>query len=211
MKMKNYVYIGIDLETKKAFVVDPVWELKRIERCLEEEGAVLDKILLTHSHMDHVQLANQMAKKYNVSVYMSKEEIEHYKYHCTNLHSFHDNEIISVGEMKIRCLVTPGHTSGGACFLVEEYAFTGDTLFIEGCGMCKIPGGSATDMYHSIQRLKRELSDDVRIYPGHQYYKVPGQTMEYLKEHNIYLVIEDINHFIAFRNRKNIKGMLSFK
>lgn len=211
MQMKNYVYVGIDPATRKAFVVDPAWDIRKIEQCLEQENAVLDKVLLTHSHIDHVNLANQLAKKYNVPVYMSQEEIDYYKFRCANLQSFCDKEMITVGTKNIRCLVTPGHTKGGACYLVEEHAFTGDTLFIEGCGMCKLPGGSALEMFYSLQRLKKEFTAETRIYPGHRYVDMPGQTMEYVKEHNIYLAMNDKEHFIAFRNRKKIKGLLSFK
>lgn len=211
MQMKNYVYVGIDPETRKAFVVDPAWDMGKIEQCLEQENAILDKVLLTHSHMDHVNLANQLAKKYNVPVYMSQEEKDYYQFRCFNLHSFRDEETIAVGTKKIRCLVTPGHTKGGTCYLVEKHAFTGDTLFIEGCGMCKIPGGSASEMFYSVQRLKKEFTDETLIYPGHRYYNMPGQTMEYVKEHNIYLNMDDKERFISFRNRKGIKGLFSFK
>ncbi len=209
-QMKNYVYVGIDTSTRKAFLVDPVWELDKIEQCCRQEKVILDKIFLTHSHIDHVQLADTFARKYDIPVFMSEQEIAFSKYSCYNLHSFVDNDTITVGNIVVQCFVTPGHTVGGACFLTGKHIFTGDTLFIEGCGFCQFHGGSATQMYNSVQRLK-ELPDDTKVYPAHQYNEAPGVTMKFVKNNNIYMSLDDREEFIKFRNRKNITGLFSFK
>ena len=211
MKIVNYIYIGIDLASGKAIVVDPAWNLREIERCLEEENAVLNKILITHSHMDHVNLADKMAKKYNIPVYISQKERDYYHFESTNLHVFQDGEQLDFGSMKVHCYVTPGHSKGSTCYLIENNLFTGDTVFIEGCGMCKFAGGSAEDMYHSFQRLKASIADEVLVYPAHRYHAELGQTMQFVKDHNIYFAIQDIETFVKFRNRPNIKGAFRFK
>ena len=211
LKMINYVYIGIDVQTKKAFVIDPAWDMSAIKQCLDEEEAVLDKILITHSHVDHVNLADRLAKQYGVSVYISEIEKEYYHFQCRNLECFCDGDILRVGNLQIQCMVTPGHSKGSACYFVENHLFTGDTVFIEGCGLCQFAGGSAEEMYHTFQRLKDSISDNVLIYPSHRYGKMPGQTMKFVKDHNIYFSISDVEHFVSFRNRPNVKGTFSFK
>lgn len=211
LKIVNYVYIGIDVETGRAVVVDPAWNLQEIERVLREEHAVLDMILLTHSHMDHVNLADTMALKYDVPVYISWIEKEYYHFQCAHVRCFQDGDVLSLGDSHIVCYVTPGHSKGSTCYLIENNLFTGDTVFIEGCGMCKFAGGSAEDMYHSFQRLKASIADEVLVYPAHRYHAELGQTMQFVKDHNIYFAIQDIEAFVKFRNRPNIKGAFRFK
>lgn len=210
MGMVNYIYVVIELATRKAVVIDPAWNLSAIERCLEEEGAELNMILLTHSHMDHAQLADKIAEKYGVPVFISQAEKEYYHFKCVNLHVFQDEEQLELGNIKIECIVTPGHSRGSTCYLIENNLFTGDTVFMEGCGICKFSGGSAEEMYDSFQRLKAIIGEDVLVYPGHRYHSELGQTMGFVKEHNIYFAISDIEKFVAFRNRSNVKGMFRF-
>lgn len=211
MQFRNYVYIGMDRKTRNAFVVDPAWEMKKIEGLLEREHLKLDKILLTHSHLDHINLANQLAEKYDALVFMSEEEIKYYHFDAPNLIGFSDMETIPIGQQRIRCILTPGHTKGGACYWFGNHLYTGDTVFMEGCGICKTPGGSASEMYHSIQKLKALITDETKIYPGHSYGSELGKEFGYVNAHNIYFQIETEDAFVKFRNRSNIKGIFNFK
>lgn len=199
------------MESKKAFVIDPAWDMNAIQGCLDDEKAVLEAIFVTHSHVDHVNLVWEMVERYDVPVYMSEAEVQYYKYRCKNLRCFEDGDIVQIGNLEIQCLVTPGHSKGSACYLVENSCFTGDTVFIEGCGLCQFPGGSAEDMFETFQRLKTVLWDEVLIYPGHCYGKEVGQPMKIVKNHNIYFSISEKEHFVSFRNRSKIKGVFSFR
>ncbi|MDT3425552.1 glyoxylase-like metal-dependent hydrolase (beta-lactamase superfamily II) [Paenibacillus forsythiae] len=201
----NYIYVIVDRTSKQAIIVDPAWEKKLIARMLEELRVELTTILLTHSHNDHVNEAEALARMYNARVYMSAREISYYGYRCTNLHSFEDGKTIPVGDTLVTCLLTPGHTVGSACFLLPGSLFTGDTIFIEGCGVCHFPGGSPESMYESVQRIKNTISPDIRIYPGHSYGKEPGLPFSYLLQYNIYFQFDESEQFIRFRMRKNQK------
>ncbi|TCS93642.1 MBL fold metallo-hydrolase [Hazenella coriacea] len=207
----NFSYVVVDPITKSAFVVDPAWELSKITSKLYELNVDLVAILLTHSHYDHVNLVDPLVKKYNPNVYMSKSEIDYYQFKCRNLNAINDKEIIQVGNIEIECLLTPGHTVGGMCYLLSDSIFTGDTIFIEGCGICTGDGGSVVDMFESIQKVKSLVSPYVRVYPGHSYGKVPGQTLECLRKENIYFQLDKKEYFISFRMRKNQKGIFDFK
>lgn len=206
----NYVHIGIDLDTRKAFVVDPAWNLEAITKYLQREELCLEMVLLTHSHMDHVDLANEIAELYHVPVYISRTEAEYYHFTCRNRVLFEDMEELSVGTKKITCIETPGHTKGSTCFLFDNSLCSGDTIFIEGCGICNLDGGSAYDMFHSFQKIRSMLSEDTLIYPSHRYKNEPGQTFEFVKNSNIYFAISNPEDFANFRNRPNFKGTLEF-
>jgi len=207
----NYSYIVLDKITKSAMIVDPAWELNKIENKLNQLNANLVAIFLTHSHYDHVNMVNPLVKKYNPAVYMSKQEIGYYRYRCSNLEGLNDEETVKVGETDVTSILTPGHTAGGMCYLLQNSLFTGDTIFIEGCGICCGYGSSAAQLFESIQRVKSRIPENVNVYPGHSYGKPSGQTLKYLTKENIYFQIEKKEHFIDFRMRKNQKGLFDFK
>lgn len=206
----NYTYLIVEPKTRYAIVVDPAWELDKITRWLEKKQAELRAILLTHSHYDHVNLVPTLSDLMQPDVFMSQKEIDASGFRCKRLHGVDDHERLLLGGFPVHCLLTPGHTVGSMCFQLEKSLFTGDTLFTEGCGACSMPGGSPEAMYLSVQRLKAEIKDDVRIFPGHSFGRPPGQTMGHLCKNNIYLQLNR-EHFIRFRMRKNQRNLFDFQ
>lgn len=209
---KNYVYIIVDKETGKTAVVDPSWDCSLIVDMLKKKELNLDIILLTHSHIDHAYCVDSLIKKYgNVEVFISDIEQQFYGYSVGNLNSLKDEEQILLGETKITCMLTPGHTKGSMCYLLENSFFTGDTIYAEGCGICSTTGGDAGEMYHSIQKIKQSVNSHVRIYAGHSFGKEQGMTLKEISKYNIYFQMNDINNFIKFRNRKQQLHYFEFK
>ena len=88
---------------------------------------------------------------------------------------FVDGDIIEIGSMKVDVMHTPGHTPACMTYVVGDAAFVGDTMFMPdfGTARCDFPGGSAEDLYASIQKILT-LPDDTRIFVGHDY-KAPGR------------------------------------
>lgn len=207
---KNNVYVIVDKETKRMTIIDPACSMKQIEEIVTSLDLTLDTVLVTHTHFDHTRCIDDLVNQYSCKVYVSRIEADYYFYHCKNLHLFENDEVIRLGKTWIRCLLTPGHTVGSTCFLLENSLFTGDTIFMEGCGLCTANGGSASSMYHSIARLKQQVGDSVLVYSGHTYNIQPGKSMSYLKQNNIYLIIEEEKQFVEFRMRKNQKNLFHF-
>ncbi|PWU67371.1 MBL fold metallo-hydrolase [Gracilibacillus dipsosauri] len=206
----NYSYLIVEPNSRNAIVIDPAWELEKITKLLKKNNAKLRAILLTHSHYDHTNLVPTLSEAMQPDVFLSQKEINASGFRCERLHAINDNDSLSLGGLSFRCLLTPGHTTGSMCFYLGNSLFTGDTLFTEGCGVCIRPGGSPEAMYSSIQRLKREIKNDVCIFPGHSFGMPPGQTMEHLRKNNIYLQLNR-EHFIKFRMRKNQLGLFDFQ
>src|SRR5215471_21511072 len=73
--MKNYSYLVIDPGTRQAVIVDPAWQMEKIDQALIDTQASLSGVLITHSHPDHIDLAEPIAQKYDCPIWMSKEEI----------------------------------------------------------------------------------------------------------------------------------------
>lgn len=84
---------------------------------------------------------------------------------------FKDGDTFQLGDMEGRVIYTPGHTPACVCYVLGDAVFTGDTIFMPdfGTARCDFPGGSSSDLYSSVRRLYDELTDDVRVFVGHDY------------------------------------------
>lgn len=189
--MGNLVYFIGDPLTNKVAVVDPAWETKAILKTAEKHSWQIVAVLLTHGHHDHINALPELLKTVTVPVYISSQEAAFYRPDCPNLHFTVDHAKIKVGNIDIECLYTPGHTPGCQCFRIGNRLMTGDTLFIDGCGRCDLPGGDPQTMIKTLIKLKAELPDDTIIYPGHSYGRKLFDTFGSQKITNPYLVAPD--------------------
>lgn len=208
---KNYTYLIVDKVSKHAAIIDPAWEFETIVKTIEELNVRLTTILLTHSHVDHVNMVQPLLNRFNLQVFMSSEEIRFYNFTCERLNPVQNFDTIYLGQTPISCLLTPGHTFGGLSFLLSDSFFTGDTVFIEGCGICHAQGGSPEELFDSIQKIKRDVPSHVRIYPGHSFGKEPGYTLHHLMDENIYFQIGWKKQFVDFRMRKGPNHFFDFQ
>jgi hydroxyacylglutathione hydrolase len=209
--IKNYNYLVVDPVSRQAVIVDPAWEMAKIVRALADTKATLSGVVVTHSHPDHIHLAQAVAEKYGCSIWMSKEEIAASGFAVPQLVGIGKTPW-GVGRMVIEPILTPGHTPGSTCYLVGTNLFTGDVLFAEGCGICE-DVRAAHAMFASLERLKARLQPTTRIFPGHSYGIAPGQVLAQLLKENIYLQFSDKDSFAAFRLRRgqSTARMLAFR
>lgn len=198
--MTNYNYLVVDAVTGAAVLVDPSWQPDLVMAAVENAGARVEGILLTHSHPDHVDLARLLGQHYACPLWMSHEEIAWSGFSAPGLVGI-DETPFAVGSMTIQPTLTPGHTPGCMCYRIGDNLFSGDVLFAEGCGICPDLDG-AHRMYESLQRLRGQLRDTTRVYPGHSFGLVPGQPFATVLRENIYLQFGNRNDFAAFRLRK---------
>ncbi|MFA5879166.1 MAG: MBL fold metallo-hydrolase [Candidatus Margulisiibacteriota bacterium] len=177
--MQNYTYL-IKFDKNKALLIDPGWEPQKIAAALE--GLDLIAILLTHGHFDHCTAVPEIQQKFQVPVYLSKFEADLY---CpkAKLVAVADQEELTFSDLTIKCLLTPGHTPGSQCFLLDTNLFTGDTLFLEGCGRWDLPFGNKEDLKKSIKKIAG-LPDATVIYPGHNYHELNFDTLAHQKISN---------------------------
>jgi glyoxylase-like metal-dependent hydrolase (beta-lactamase superfamily II) len=205
----NYTYLVRD-DTGAAVLVDPGAEFDTLSRSIINAQANLKGILLTHHHADHTGLAGEFAAWAGVPVFMSRREIEFYRFSCTNLTPVEpDFPFFSAG-MEIMPLHTPGHTIGSTCYGIGNYLFSGDTLFIEGCGMCFGRGSDPINLHESLRKLRMMVNPSARVYPGHSYGAEPGAPFAQILRDNIYFHL-NVNDFIRFRMRNNQNRLFDFK
>jgi hydroxyacylglutathione hydrolase len=209
-RMKNNNYPVVDPFSHQAIIIDPAWQMEKIEAMLASTRADLRGILITHTHFDHINLARRVAGLYNCPIWMSKQEIAASGFRATQLVGIDETPWL-VGKLSIEPILTPGHTPGCVCYLIGNNLFTGDVLFAEGCGICQ-DVQSAYAMFDSLELLKSRINPQVRIFPGHTYVKPPGQMFSELLRYNIYLQFGDEKSFAAYRLRKgqSVSKLLDF-
>jgi hydroxyacylglutathione hydrolase len=197
--MENYVYfIGSNIN-KELYIVDPAWEVDSIRKFAEDEGYSIKAALITHGHPDHTNGINELLSTHDIPIYVSQEEAWFYKPIGENIIEVKDDHQVEIGGIKIEFLHTPGHTPGSQCFLVDGKLVAGDTLFLDGCGRCDLPGGNAEIMYETIHNKLMKLPKSTVIYPGHNYHHLKHDTLEAQMQSNPYMACTNLQEFLSAR------------
>ena len=195
-QMRNFSYLIGDRETGDTVVVDPAYAADDLVDIIEAHGMKLSGALVTHHHPDHVGGAMmgfelkglaELLERQSVPVHVNSLEAEWVSRVTgiarSDLTSHEHGDKISVGDVEIEFLHTPGHTPGSQCFLLDGMLVAGDTLFLEGCGRTDFPGGSVDDMYRSLQQLA-QLPGDPTVFPGHWYSMEPSASLSDVRRNN---------------------------
>ncbi len=168
-------YLLLDEETKEAAVIDPADEADTLRRAVEDAGARLRYILLTHGHRDHTLAAPELHRMFpDAEVYIhekDKGQVGNYRYPMEELIGpelkfYADGDELKLGALTIEVIHTPGHTGGSVCLKCENTLFTGDTLFAGSMGRIDLPGAVPEEMRSSLARLAA-LEGDYDVLPGH--------------------------------------------
>ena len=214
-EMANLAYLIGSRAERKAFVVDPAWNVKGLLDQAARDDIEIVGALVTHYHQDHVGgevfghsiegLAALLAL-HPVPIHANTHEIEG----LIKVTGVSENELVAhasgdrleIGGIGVRLIHTPGHTPGSQCFLVEEahqagHLVAGDTLFLNACGRVDLPGSDPRAMYESLETLKR-LPDDTTLYPGHLYSPEGQDSMGQQKRTNPYLRAASVDVFLSF-------------
>lgn len=195
--MHNFGYLVGDPQTQQAAVIDPAWEVEPLFETAKADGYTFSAIWITHGHPDHMNGLPDFLKKHNVPVYISQQELALFKPVGLNVIEVADQAQIKLGSLIVTGIHTPGHTPGGMCYKVGPNLFTGDTLFINCCGRCDLPGSDPRAMYHSLYNKLLRLPEDTIIYPGHAYHRLKSATLKEVKALNPSLQCTSLQDFLA--------------
>jgi len=161
----NYMYLIIDAATRQAAVVDPVEPLKLMNEA-SRRGLQITAVLTTHSHGDHDGGNHHIRQLLpSVPVYGGRGDGV-----AGVTREVGDGEVIQVGGLHFTALLTPGHTPAHICYYLQaprlRAVFTGDCMFVGGCGNFHV--GPASLFHASFMKLNA-LPDDTLLYVGHEY------------------------------------------
>lgn len=176
-------YIVACEETGKAAVVDPGGDEKKILNEIKSKGYVVDYIIATHGHPDHVCGNHKIQEATGAKIVMhtldsrffNKPEVRNY-FSMLGLEpspptdlEVEEGDIIAIGNISLKVIHTPGHTPGGMCLYNAPDLITGDTLFVGGLGRTDFPGGSHEELLKSIRTKLLVLPPETVVWPGHGY------------------------------------------
>lgn len=193
--MENFVYLVGDSESREAAVVDPAWDVEAILRAARDRDLSIKTILITHTHFDHINGVEALLNETDARVFVHKVESGVLQY-SSNIKKIESGDSIRLGSLEVTFIHTPGHTPGSQCFHVADRLITGDTLFINGCGRCDLPGGDPREMYESLARRLSKLDDQTIIYPGHHYAEVTHGKLGDERRRNPYLLAGSLDGFL---------------
>ena len=194
--MANFVYLIGSRKTHEVAVVDPAWDVDQILAVAEADDLHIKHLIITHSHPDHINGVEEMLNKTDARIYIHKAEAEFHKAMWSNMVKTDGGDTLSIGDVTITFVHTPGHTPGSQCFSIGDKLVSGDTLFIGSCGRTDFPGGDAETMYDTLTNVLGKFDDDTWLYPGHNYADVQISTIGYEKRTNPTMRFSDLQTFL---------------
>ena len=202
--MQNFTYLIGSRSTREVVIVDPAWDVNGLINHIAERDYILKGALVTHYHPDHcggsfsghnVEGVAELLENQVLKIYVHSEEADGLKQVTgvsdTDMVKVSSGDVLSIGDVDVEFLHTPGHTPGSQCFRIKQTLVSGDTLFINDGGRVDLPGSDSEDMYRSLQKLA-DLPDETLLLPGHNYGHVPNATMAETKQQNTYLQVKDL-------------------
>jgi hydroxyacylglutathione hydrolase len=167
-------YIVMDEDTKETAIIDPGGDADEIIEAADEMKAKVKYVLLTHGHKDHTGAASEVAEHYGAALAINEKDARvspadflEGKFSKEAEISLKDGVVLRLGNSEMKCIETPGHTSGGVSFLIDSMLFTGDTLFSGSIGRTDLGGGDLFTIISSIKGKIMTLDDDTIVLPGH--------------------------------------------
>lgn len=192
--IENNMYLVMDEKSHDAVLIDATQDIPELKKVVDELGANVKYILITHGHFDHIMGLNSLKKTLNAPAVICKDDLVI----SDNVNEFtrlfgvpdivpptyekfvKDGDVLDVGDMQIKVIQTPGHTEGGVCYLIGENLFSGDTLFKQSVGRTDLFGGNLEKIRHSVKEVLFKLDENIKVFPGHG----PITTIAYEKKYN---------------------------
>ena len=170
--------------TKRAVVIDPGGDLPEVERAITRASVCVDKIWLTHGHVDHVAGASDLKTNLKVSIegphkddlfllqHVAETGRSYGMWNASNVTPdrwLEEGDQVQIGELTFNVLHCPGHSPGSIVYFnpVQRLAIVGDVLFAGSIGRTDLPGGDYQQLIESIKDKLLPLGDDVAIISGH--------------------------------------------
>lgn len=202
-RLNNYhtdenTYLVYDETTKDGFVIDPGYHADGVLTAAKEDQVNIKFILITHCHYDHISGLEELREKTGAPLVSGEKCAVNVTDPDINLSLgglgmrifakkpeivLSDGQEITIGQMRIKCINTPGHTNCSVCYECGGHLFSGDTLFLRNVGRWDLPTGDEDSLVRSIQERLYCLDEDMTVHPGHG----ADTTVGYEKKFNLYV------------------------
>lgn len=184
-------------DKSEGIIIDPGVSSEDISEVATNAGLRISYIILTHTHIDHICNMDAVRDQTGGKVLVHEADAAALSDHWFNGSALFgkpvtfrkpdafvkDGDILTIGDMKIEIIHTPGHTPGGICIKAENSIFSGDTLFRRSIGRTDLGNGDYNQIISSIKNKLLTLDTSTKVYPGHG----EATTIGYEREHNPFL------------------------
>lgn len=190
-------YIVHKKDSEHCFVVDPGDSGDKIANYIRDQKMILDHILLTHGHFDHIQGVRDLKNAIRCEICaldIEKELLSDARMNVSAMTGrpeeleadiwLRDGQQFESAGIAMKVIHTPGHTKGSCCYFLEEQKvlFSGDTLFMESVGRADLPTGNEKDLMQSVREKVLTLPGETKVFSGHG----PATSIEYEQANNLY-------------------------
>ncbi len=195
-----FAYIIGSEEAGEALVIDPAADGEWLLQEAQKNKLTIKYIVNTHSHIDHVMGNKKMKDLTGAQIVIHEAEAPYIAAQPAHMMSMfgadnsppaditvREDDLITVGDISLKVIHTPGHSPGSICLFCNGLVFTGDTLFVGGVGRTDLQGGSWHTLVDSIRNKLFALPDSTVVLPGHNYGEAPKSTIGVEKVHNPYV------------------------
>ncbi len=190
---RNLAYMVTDPRTKQAAVIDPSYDPLALVEHAKLEGLAIRYAFNTHDHPDHTN-GNAAFERATGVRPLKLGAIDPATGTCIE-----DAAVLPLGDLSIRILHTPGHTTDSICLLIDGALFTGDTLFVGKVGGTDL-GAGAREQYESLHRKLLTLPPETHVYPGHDVGETPSSSVGVEKATNPFLLQPDFPSFVHLKS-----------
>lgn len=193
--VRTNCYIVYSEATKKAVIIDPAADSRRIMEEISGLGVMPEAVLLTHGHFDHMLAAESLKNGYQIPICVHKadaqlvkhpdlncsEQFLHMAYAVSANEELEDGQTLGFLDGALTVISTPGHTAGSCCYYAakENILFSGDTLFQGSVGRTDLPTGSAATLVNSIREKLFTLPEETLVLSGHGDQTTIGEEKQY--------------------------------
>ena len=192
----TYSYLLGDAIAQEAILIDPVvTHTAQYQELVEQLGLRLVIALDTHVHADHITGLGQLRDATRCSTIMG----EHSRAECVS-ETVREGDVVSIGNIALKTLYTPGHTDDSYSFVVNDRVFTGDTLLIRGTGRTDFQNGDPQAQYDSIFGKLLTLPEETLVYPAHDYRGMTVSTIGEEKHYNPRLQVNSAEEYVDIMN-----------
>jgi len=202
--MAVFAYIVGDTITGDALVIDPADNVRGIIAEAGKNHLQINYIVNTHGHVDHISGNTDMKRATGAKIIIHEDDAVMLTNTPTMILKMFgakpsapadilvkEGDIISIGNIELRVIHTPGHSPGSICLYTPGYVFTGDTLFVEAVGRTDLPGGSWQELYQAVTEKLFTLPGDTIVLPGHNYGRMATSTIDHEKNTILFPIIQE--------------------
>lgn len=165
-------------EDQHVLIVDPGSKSLKIQEVIDQQNGIVDGILLTHGHFDHIAGVDAFVKKYQSPVYINELDMPMLQDPKLNSSFFQPivvnakaiglkPGVIQIGAFTLKVIDAPGHSEGSTLFIWDDNLICGDVIFQGSIGRTDLITGSNTKMMQTLHYIRNHLSPNLKVYPGH--------------------------------------------